>query len=73
MKPIEMVIEAAMNESRKDLFTFIYEKYGENDPSLTVENLTQLFTNKEFEITNDKFEENRGRGRPRKSSSQSQS
>jgi hypothetical protein len=70
MNPIEKVFEVAIDESRKELFKFIYENYGTNDPSLTVESLSSMFSVKEIQITNDKFEENRGRGRPRKSSTQ---
>jgi len=67
MKPIDIVIETAFRHSRNELFKFISQNYGEDDPELTVDNLNKLFAETEIQITNDKFEESKGRGRPRKS------
>lgn len=70
MKNIEEIIQLAFRESQKDLFNFIKENYGKNDPELTFDNLTKMFPLDEIQITNDKFMENKGRGRPRKNSNQ---
>ena len=70
MKNIEEIIQLAFTESQKDLFKFIFENYGGKDPDLTVENLKYKFLANDIQITNDKFMENKGRGRPRKNSSQ---
>lgn len=70
MKNIEEIIQLAFKESRKELFTFIEENYGKEDPELTFNNLDKMFQLNEIEITNDKFMENKGRGRPRKNSNQ---
>ena len=70
MKSVEDIIQLAFAESQEDLFKFINENYGKNDPDLSLENLNKLFSAKDIQITNDKFMENKGRGRPRKHSSQ---
>jgi hypothetical protein len=70
MKSIETILDKLFRETQKELFEFIHENYGENDPDLSVEKLNKRFTTNEIQITNDKFTESKGRGRPRKDSSQ---
>jgi hypothetical protein len=70
MKSIENLIKLAFTESKQELFNFISENYGEDDPDLTITKLNELFPTNEIQLTNDKFLENKGRGRPRKSSVQ---
>ena len=71
MKSIESIIQIAFNATKQDLFEFICKNYGEEDPDLSVKKLNELFPTDQIEFTNDKFTESKGRGRPRKGSTQS--
>ena len=71
MKSIENIIQIAFDESKKDLFRFISINYGKDDADLSIEKLNEMFSKNEIQLTNDKFIESKGRGRPRKNSSQS--